>query len=373
MVPKVTTIAVVIPFYNGSQFIETAIKSVLAQSLKAREIIIVDDGSCAGEARALAEIADRYPVVVLTKENGGQGSARNLGVEKAKSDFICLLDQDDYFLEWHNEHLASLVESRADERFAFAYGDLWRSDGGGHVILHTALPEVREQRRSRGGQTAPTHVPGSRHPKSSLREQLRYDCFILPSATMISRKAFLDIGGFDERLSGYEDDDLFTRLYAAGYTSLYDSRPVTNWTVNEASTTFSVRFSRSRYTYFEKLVETYPNRPNVDWFTLRDILVPRFMFHFVQDYLRSCFLNDGYLVESRQRLLGFLEYLEADPACNSLRPQKHLIRILARMQPPVAVALATIVSSKAGSLLMGRRGIANRQRLRDLVWLRKHG
>ncbi len=55
------------------------------------------------------------------------------------------------------------------------------------------------------------------HPKRRLLSCLGEDMFILPSASLISRKAFEAVGGFDERLSGYEDDDLFLRLFRAGY------------------------------------------------------------------------------------------------------------------------------------------------------------
>jgi GT2 family glycosyltransferase len=64
-----------------------------------------------------------------------------------------------------------------------------------------------------------TRLPTA-HPKRSLIECLGQDMFVVPSASLISRKAFQAVGGFDESLSGYEDDDLFLRMFRAGYDNV---------------------------------------------------------------------------------------------------------------------------------------------------------
>jgi glycosyltransferase involved in cell wall biosynthesis len=351
---KIRDVAVVIPFYNGSRYVERAIQSALGQTLKAAEVIIVDDGSSAEEARLLAEIAAKYSVRILTKENGGQGSARNLGIRHANAPYICLLDQDDYFLPWHIEHLVNIANERGDAKFAFAYGDLWRGDEDGRVLYHSWIEDH------------------SVHPKTNLFMQLKKDMFILPSASLLAKESVLALGGFDETLKGYEDDDLFIRLFAAGYTSVYDPRPVTFWTINESSTTFSIKFSRSRWAYFEKLLKTFPDRPISQEFILRDCLRPRFLGHFVDDYLKSCFLKDEYLHENRQRLVTFLNYLRADPACGGLHRDKIILGRLVRLSPPAVVAWGSILASPFGGFLgrIGRRSM--RPRLKELLWLRKH-
>jgi glycosyltransferase involved in cell wall biosynthesis len=351
---EIREVAVVIPFYNGSDYIERAIKSALHQTYPATEVIIVDDGSSKAEAKKLSALTKNLPVTVITKANGGQGSARNEGIRRAKSPYICLLDQDDYFLDWHIEHLVNIASERGDERFAFAYGDLWRGDEEGRVLYHSWIENH------------------SVHPKTDLFMQLKKDMFILPSASLIAKEPFMALGGFDESLMGYEDDDLFIRLFVAGYASVYDPRPVTCWTINESSTTFSIKFSRSRWIYFEKLRRTYPDRPISQEFILRDNLRPRFLGHFVDDYVKSCFLKDEYLVENKERLKAFLGYLEADPACGNLRRDKAILSLLVRLKPSAVVALGTLLASPLGLVLgrLGRRSI--RPRLRELAWLRRH-
>ena len=90
--PKtVPTISVVIPCYGQAHFLSEAIESVLRQSRQADEIIVVNDGS----PDNTSEVAKKYPVILVEKENGGLSSARNAGIKKATSQFIMCLDADD--------------------------------------------------------------------------------------------------------------------------------------------------------------------------------------------------------------------------------------------------------------------------------------
>jgi glycosyltransferase involved in cell wall biosynthesis len=95
------SVVVIIPFYNGADFIERSVKSVFEQSVPATEVIVVNDGSRPEERASLDALAARYPFRIIDKENGGQGSARNAGVKASTSDFICFLDQDDFYLPNH--------------------------------------------------------------------------------------------------------------------------------------------------------------------------------------------------------------------------------------------------------------------------------
>lgn len=91
-------ISVIIPVYNiQSKYLKRCIDSVLAQTYKDMEIILVDDGSSDGSGETCDEYASAYPnVKVFHKENGGSSSARNLGISKASGDYIGFVDSDDY-------------------------------------------------------------------------------------------------------------------------------------------------------------------------------------------------------------------------------------------------------------------------------------
>ena len=102
--PKVS---VIIPVYNVEQYLNRCIDSVLNQTYKDFEIILVDDGS----TDKSGEICDVYAekdsrITVIHKENGGLSDARNFGIDAARGDFLTFLDSDDYF---HPEYLEILV------------------------------------------------------------------------------------------------------------------------------------------------------------------------------------------------------------------------------------------------------------------------
>ncbi len=91
-----SSISVIIPVYNGASFLGAAIESVLAQTLRASEVIVVDDGSTDDSAVIAAHYAP--DVRVLSQVNGGCGAARNLGVQHASGTLLAFLDADDLWM-----------------------------------------------------------------------------------------------------------------------------------------------------------------------------------------------------------------------------------------------------------------------------------
>lgn len=301
------TVVVVIPYYNGSKFIERSAQSVLDQTVKPDEFIIVNDGSKPEEAEFLHKAAPRFGFRVIDKENGGQGSARNAGVAASGSQFICLLDQDDYFLKTHIETLLDALPDN-DPHLGWVYGDLYEAEENGDV-LRTSMVTAH-----------------AAHPKTNAYDLLRNDMFVLPSASLIAREAFEAVGGFDEQFMGYEDDDLFLRLFRRGFSNYFVNRPVTVWCMNTASTSYSMRMSRSRFRYFKKLVAGYPDDVTKARYYLRDLLIPRFHGLFVADAYNAITCEvperDERLKPYTDELLAILkEYGDIVRANNSVSPR----------------------------------------------------
>ena len=90
-----TLISVIIPVYNAEKYIKRAVKSVLMQTYREIEVIIVDDGST-DESISICTSIDDVRIKVIRQENAGPAQARNTGLESANGEFICFLDADDY-------------------------------------------------------------------------------------------------------------------------------------------------------------------------------------------------------------------------------------------------------------------------------------
>ena len=208
----VITVAAVIPLYNGAEFIEEAIRSVAAQTDPVDEIIVVNDGSTDNGPEIVRSLRNSYPITFLQQPNAGQSAARNAAINHTSCTHVAFLDQDDI---WYDDHIGVLKKPYLKGEMlnlALVYGNLNQIDRSGRMVFQRCLNSI------------PTPQP-----KTSLQQCLEHDMFILPGASLVSKEAIKTVGMFDERLSGYEDDDLFTRMFSACYNSIYIDKPVTKW------------------------------------------------------------------------------------------------------------------------------------------------
>src|SRR5262245_49109170 len=94
-------VSCIVPVFNGERYLREALESILVQTHRALDVLVVDDGSTDGTAAIAASYGDR--VRHVRQENAGAPAARNLGLHAARGDFITFLDADDL---WHPEKLA---------------------------------------------------------------------------------------------------------------------------------------------------------------------------------------------------------------------------------------------------------------------------
>lgn len=102
--------SIVIPLYNKADYIENTLKSVLNQTFTDYEIIIINDGST-DKSEDIVNGFDDKRIHIYNQKNQGASVARNLGIEKAKYDYIAFLDADDLWMENHLESLKNLIEN----------------------------------------------------------------------------------------------------------------------------------------------------------------------------------------------------------------------------------------------------------------------
>jgi glycosyltransferase involved in cell wall biosynthesis len=101
-------ISIITPIYNGQEFLKETIETVLNQSYSNWELLLIDDGSTDNSKAICKTYTDKdNRIKYYYKSNGGQASARNLGIKKAKGEWIALLDADDL---WHNTKLEKQIE-----------------------------------------------------------------------------------------------------------------------------------------------------------------------------------------------------------------------------------------------------------------------
>lgn len=186
-------ISVVIPAYRAAATIGRAVESVLAQTLPASEIVVIDDGSPDDIATALSGYASR--IRLLRKRNGGASSARNLGISQSSGEFIAFLDADDLW-EPHKLERQAAVFSRHPElaMIASRYRVTWPAQS--RVEL-PAFPVQFLDRlvRAEGSELFDVTVS-------------------IPTPSVVVRRSLLGTLRFDESLRTAEDKDLWMRLAA---------------------------------------------------------------------------------------------------------------------------------------------------------------
>jgi glycosyltransferase involved in cell wall biosynthesis len=189
-------VSVVIPTYNRGWILKEAIDSVLAQDFGDYELIVVDDGSTDGTFSLL----DSYggTILVIRQENRGVSAARNRGIAAASGRCIAFLDSDDLWLP-----------GKLGVQFDFF---LRNPDAS---ICQTEEIWIRDGLRVN---------PGNRHRKASgmFFERSLALCLVSPSAVMIRKSLFGEVGLFDESLPACEDYDLWLRIGASHPIFLID-------------------------------------------------------------------------------------------------------------------------------------------------------
>jgi glycosyltransferase involved in cell wall biosynthesis len=190
-------VSVIIPIYNRAHLVGRAIASVLAQSYRNFEIIVVDDASTDDVAAVLCKDDSPQLRCIAHSRNRGAAAARNTGVAAANGDFVAFLDSDDV---WFPDKLAHQIAAMRDQSPEIA----------GHVCAYDCL---------RAGDS-PRVIAPAWSPLTFRRSQL-FGCTCGPGTTLLCRRSiFAEIGPLDEELRRLEDWDWLLRLSETGHRLL---------------------------------------------------------------------------------------------------------------------------------------------------------
>jgi glycosyltransferase involved in cell wall biosynthesis len=180
-------VSVIIPTYNRSDRVPTAVASVLRQTFRDMEVLVVDDGSSDGTHEALQPFEDRI-LVLRHDRNRGVSAARNTGIRASTAPLVAFLDSDD---RWLPGKLEAQVRFFRDHPQA--------------VACQTREVWIRHGRRVN---------PARRHlkPSGDVFLPSLERCLVSPSAVMLRRPLLEEVGLFDETLPVCEDYDLWLRI-----------------------------------------------------------------------------------------------------------------------------------------------------------------
>lgn len=187
-------VSIIIPFYNPGKFIIDAIDSVLSQTYVNWELLLIDDGSTDSTHIIIEKYLDNPKIRYYKKNNGGQGSARNLGIINSKGNYIAFLDADDI---WISEKL--------DRQIIYFENDVDLVFSNAQVIDTDNI--VKKEKLNPGN--------GFYANKIGFVE-LICGGFFIPTSTCVCKKSLLvEAGNFsDDRYDlGAEDFDLWCRMF----------------------------------------------------------------------------------------------------------------------------------------------------------------
>jgi glycosyltransferase involved in cell wall biosynthesis len=179
-------VSIIIPTFNRATFLREAIASVLAQTVKAFEIIVVDDGSTDDTRQLVAGYGGR--IRYFFQPNAGAAAARNLGIHHAGGALITFLDSDDLWLPQKLSRQIAWMNSHRESMLCYT-DEMW--------IRRGVRVNQKKIHAKTGGWIYPLCLPR---------------CIISPSSVLMRRELFDAVGLFDEQLPICEDYDLWLRV-----------------------------------------------------------------------------------------------------------------------------------------------------------------
>ena len=187
-------VSIIIPTYNYAEYIQKAIDSVLAQTYKNYEIIVVDDGST-DNTRKIIENKYKNKVRYYYQENKGAPAARNEGIKKSEGEYLSFLDADDYLTESSIEDRLTVLEQ--NKSIPWVYSKWLYLDTQGNIIFNAF-------------QGAPFLYKDKR--KGNVFLAMLAGALICTPTVLVRKSCVEEIGGFDERLTAFQDYDLWLRV-----------------------------------------------------------------------------------------------------------------------------------------------------------------
>lgn len=313
------TVSAVIALYNGQDHLVDAIDSILCQTQSVQEIIIVNDGSTDASVEVLNDYLILNPkakklIKLIEQPNNGQGSARNAGVSVSRCDLIGFLDQDD---SWEPTHVEEMMPKFIGKpKLGWVYTDFNEFDEQDRFIRRQFLAKQ-------------DYAP----PTNSLFGLIDQDLMMLPSAALIRREAFLAVEGFDTQFRGFEDDDLFLRLFVNGWSFEYMESALVNYRIHPNNSSRNLTFPNSRIKFYRKYRDFFDQSSDYYPKYFHQHLAPRMISAAIED---AAIASKDHNEEARKLASNFLKEIFQDTGFNT---RSRLVLIVSRHPLSLRIAL----------------------------------
>ncbi|HVJ42154.1 MAG TPA: glycosyltransferase family A protein [Dongiaceae bacterium] len=213
-------LSIIIPAYNVSAYIEEAIDSALAQTLREIEVIVVNDGSTDHTAQMIERVVEKHMdprLKILHRANGGLAAARNTGVVMATGKYIGFLDGDDIWLPHKAQAQISLMELDPGIGISFSNSQYMLENG---VLTENLLQ-------------ADKLTP-------SFHDMIRRNHIGNGSAPIVRAACFQQAGRFNEALKSCEDYEMWCRiLWLTEFRAVGIDQPLTLYRIRDTSLSFN--------------------------------------------------------------------------------------------------------------------------------------
>lgn len=192
-------LSVIVPNYNNSKYLNNCLDSIISQTYKDLEIIIVDDCSTDNSIEIINTylIKDNRIKLIVNKTNQGISRVRDIGIKSAISQWITTLDSDDYYLDYLKLEKEMNIILKYNKNNIVAYSGIVQVDEIGNE-----LTKIMTNHTIREGY---------------LFEDMITRNFAIPRDFIFSKELYIDVGGFDYNIPLYEDWDLKVRLSKKAY------------------------------------------------------------------------------------------------------------------------------------------------------------
>lgn len=198
-------VSIVIPVYNGSNYMKEAIDSALNQTYKNIEVLVINDGSCDNEATEKIALSYGNKIRYIKKENGGVSSALNLGIKNMKGEYFSWLSHDDVYAPCKIEHQIKALSVCSDKKTVVLSSSC-------HIDENSEFIAKKEQNRFDTDRVIKYN--------EVLNDFLKKGSFN-GCAFLIPRQTFEECGLFDENLRYLQDFLMWFMIFSNKYSLVY--------------------------------------------------------------------------------------------------------------------------------------------------------